>query len=63
MEVKEYTVDRAGRVQGEWCEKGETIKLDPIAARYLVMSGQIRLKGTKKPVTPKKAASKKSEDK
>ena len=63
MEVKKYTVDRAGRVQGIWREKGETIVLDPIAARYPVMSGQIRLKGTKKTVAPQKAASKQSEDK
>jgi len=53
MELKEYTVEKSGRIQGLWREKNETIKLSDAAARYPVMSGQIKLKGTKKTTTQK----------
>ena len=53
MELKEYTVEKSGRIQGLWREKNETIKLSDAAARYPAMSGQIKLKGTKKTATQK----------
>jgi len=42
MEVKDYTVEKSGRIQGIWHDKGETIPLDDVAARYPVLSGQIK---------------------
>ncbi len=39
--MNEYKVIKAGRIQRIWREAGETIALSPVAAKYLVMTGQI----------------------
>jgi hypothetical protein len=41
METKNYTVLKAGRIQGIWREEGITIPLTDAAAKYPLLSGQI----------------------
>lgn len=40
----EYEVLKPGHVDGKWRVAGEMVRLAEAAARYLILSGQLRLK-------------------